>query len=431
MDQISTATDSNLITATMNLDLSAAFDTVDHTLLHQKLQFYGLDQVTLDWIGSYLENRSSYTVIGSASSNIRSTHYGVPQGSVLGPLLYLIFVNEMPSVIERDNCQNEVHVDVTRLFGKACSDCGNFPMFADDGQYAIASDSRHWNQERIEESFWMIRDFLNANGLHVNEGKTSLTEFMARQKRVRTIGIPPDLTVTCEVKDRNGDLRMEDRLITDSSTCRLLGMTLQSNLTWDSHLSVGKKAVIPAVRRNLGMISKVCKHISKKGRLQLANALAISKLQYMICLWGNSSSTYLKRTQVLQNQAARLITGMRKTTRQRELLQECGWLDIEHMTQYFSLLQMWKSVWWKIPAYMDDMIARLDDGFLATHPPRLLITRAAYRSKTTQSWNQLPSHLREERTIAKFKAGIRLWLREKMQEKDGTHNARPPDTNVD
>ena len=130
MDYIATATDANLTTTSMGIDQSAAFDCVDHRVLTDKLSLYGLDERTTSWINSYLKNRSEYVAIGSAQSRIRSTTFGVPQGSVLGPLLYLIYVNEFPSIIEDDMCVNPGHRDTDTLFGKECRDCGSLTVFA-------------------------------------------------------------------------------------------------------------------------------------------------------------------------------------------------------------------------------------------------------------------------------------------------------------
>ena len=150
MDMIATGIYENLITAMMRIDLSAAFNCVCHRILMSKLLYYGLDDNTMQWIDSYMSFRSGYVTVGSAVSTTRSTPHGVPQGSCLGPHLYLLYVNE------DDNCRNKVHNDKEKLFPGNCGECGQFPMFADDGQYMISSNDRHRNQEKTEETFWKI-----------------------------------------------------------------------------------------------------------------------------------------------------------------------------------------------------------------------------------------------------------------------------------
>ena len=324
MDSIATGTDSNL-----DLDLSAAFDCVRHSTLKEKLKYYGLDSATRNRIDSYLDSRSSFVVVGSAKSAIKSTPHGVPQGSVLGPLLYLMYVNEIPSVINNELCPDIAHQQSDKLFGGTCRTCGTMPMYADDGQYQTASNSQDQNQDQIENNFRKLKNFLNANSLQINESKTGLTYFMSHQKRSKMRGIPPDLTVRETVTSRTGVVSEQDRLITDSTKCRMLGMSLKNNQTWDAHLSTGSKAILPAVRRQVGLLSRIRKNLSKKALLLLVNSLAMSKMSYAICLWGNTTSNYTKRAQSVQNLAARLATGLPRFTRQVELLNECNWLDIQ------------------------------------------------------------------------------------------------------
>ena len=183
MDYISTGTDQNLITVTMNIDFSAAFDCVPHTLLKEKLAYYGFDIDSTNWLHSYLDHWSCFLAIGSARSEILSTPYGVPQGSVLGPMLYLLFVNEMTSIVEDDSYGNEVHSQTSELFSPKCDLCGTFPIYADDGEYQISSNSRDLNQDKIENNFFNVYSFLSANGLQVNASKTTVTEYMSYQKR--------------------------------------------------------------------------------------------------------------------------------------------------------------------------------------------------------------------------------------------------------
>ena len=85
-------------------------------------------------------------------------------------------------------------------------------MYADDGQFQITSNSRNYNQDKLEYNFWEIKSFLNANGLLVNESKTKLVEFMSHQKKAKISGIPPDITVQEETKDRHGRMRITGQI---------------------------------------------------------------------------------------------------------------------------------------------------------------------------------------------------------------------------
>ena len=349
MDSIATASDVNTITATMNIDLTAAFDCVPHGILKKKLEFYGLDDRTKRWISSYLDARTSFVSVGSAQSWMYATPQGVPQGSVLGPLLYLLFVNEMTSIVEDPHCANPVHKMTDRLFARDCNRCGIFPMYADDGQLQISSNSRGYNQDKLELNFWEVCGFLNANGLQVNQWKTKLTEFMTHQKRAKLKGIPPDITVREETADLRGRTRTQDKLISDSVNCKMLGLMMKNDMSWESHLNKGKGALLPALRRQIGMIARIGTNMSEKARLNLANCLIISRLSYMISVWGNTNKTQVRKAQVVQNLAGRLVTNLPKTSRQTEILDRCNWMDIQRLTEYHSLCQMWKFVKWRIP----------------------------------------------------------------------------------
>ena len=338
--------------------------------MKNKLKFYGLDNETLKWIDSYLMGRSGYVAIGTRESMIKTTPYGVPQGSVLGPLLYLVYINELPMVAEDKNCRESEHCDKEILFGRECHKCGKIPIFADDTQYICVSNDRENNQRNIEKNFEKIREFLNDNGLQINESKTSLTEYMTSQKRGRLRGSPPQLQVLERIEDKDapGNFLLREKLIPDSRSCRTLGMNTQNNLGWESHLISGKNAVLPAVRRQLGMLSRMSRILSRKAKLQLANCLILSRLIYGISLWGNSRGLPLRKAQVILNETARFITGKGRTESKRNLMKECGWLDVAQLTEYHTLLQFWKTVNWSIPIHMSEKIVVRQDRTVSTLP---------------------------------------------------------------
>ena len=105
-------------------------------------------------------------------------------------------------------------------------------------------------------------EYLNAHELEVNQGKTNLTEYMTRQKRGRLTGIPPELTVSEIIKDK-----LEDKHITDSNYCRILGGNLKNDMSWEAHLTSGKKAILPVIRKQLGALSNLRNTLSQKAKL--------------------------------------------------------------------------------------------------------------------------------------------------------------------
>ena len=139
-------------------------------------------------------------------------------------------------------------------------------------------------------------NFLNSAGLEVNQGKTNLTEYMSRQKRCRSTGTPPVLEVT-EIIDGI----LTDKTIMDKTYCRTLGGNIRNDLSWDAHLNSGKKALLPSVRKLLGSLSSLRKVLSHKAKLQLVNSFIGGKLNYIMCVWGNTSISQINKVQICLN----------------------------------------------------------------------------------------------------------------------------------
>ena len=134
-----------------------------------------------------------------------------------------------------------------KLFGDQCDLCGNLTQYADDASYHIANKHRGQNQEKLSQNITRLADFLSSNQLTINKEKTHLVEIMIRQKRGRLpADPPPELQV---LNNRN-----EIETVRNSDHCRILGLNLQHNLTWNSHLEDGVKSLLPSLRRSLGAL---------------------------------------------------------------------------------------------------------------------------------------------------------------------------------
>ena len=264
----------------MGVDQSAAFDCVKHHLLMDKLSVYNIGDDCLEWICSYLTNRTGYVSIGSTDSIMTPMEHGVPQGSVIGPLLYLLYINDLPGTIKDYLCRNTAHDNTTKLFSSNCNECGTLILYVDVSLYVSVNRNRMYNQVKIEENFDRVHHYLNIHGLQINQSKTTLMEFMSKQKRGRLCGIPPELTVLETIQDKTADSQ-----ILDSTYCRTLGANLRNSLSWEALLTSGRKAILPSIKRQLGALYSI-KNDVKKARLQLTNALIMSKLNYLIPLWG-------------------------------------------------------------------------------------------------------------------------------------------------
>ena len=234
-DRLYTATDRNLISQLLAIDQSSAFDCVNHRILLLKLQKYGCSQETIQWMTSYLESRSQLTNIGRHNSSMAATLRGVPQGSILGPLLYLVYTNKITEVIRDENCTNQSHNNNRRLFGENCETCGQIVLYADDATYQVTAKTRVQNQLRINLNLARLENYLSDNELAVNSGKTSILELMIKQKKGRTGGEPPHLIV----KTQTGEMKT----IKDNKNFRVLGTHLQQNMSWQNQLEAGPKAV--------------------------------------------------------------------------------------------------------------------------------------------------------------------------------------------
>ena len=244
-DTIHRATDLNQVTVLMTLDESSAFDCVSHDTLLRKLKIYNFSTETCDWISSYLKHRTNYVTVGAHKSEMRSVNHGVPQGSVLGPLLYTLYTNELADVIKNDDCNHQNHMDDSQLFSSNCPNCGALPSYADDATYCYSSNSRLKNQDKLITNLQKIKLFLNNNSLTINESKTTLLELMVRQKLARITGTPPSI-LTKDEKD-------EDKLITAGTHIRLLGGNVQKSLSWQAHFETGERPLLKTLETEVGL----------------------------------------------------------------------------------------------------------------------------------------------------------------------------------
>ena len=260
-DNLRTSIDNKLITCGLFLDFSKAFDTVNHTILLHKLYKYGIRGLAFNWFKSYLQNRSQYVKIGNVESDQLNVVCGIPQGSTLGPLLFLLYINDLPN-------------SSTKL---------SFRLFADDANIFYASKDLNEIEVVMNEEFQNILKFCNANKLSINMKKTN---FMLISS--------PNKVLSKNVRLLN---------IEQKKCIKYLGIYMDEHLTWKDQIT----HVTSKISKNLGIFYKLRKYLNVHMLRQLYYTLIYPYLNYGCMSWGSTYPSNLKKTAVKQNNCVRSI----------------------------------------------------------------------------------------------------------------------------
>ena len=189
-----------------------------------------------------------------------------------------------------------------------------------------------------------------------------------------------------------------EKTITNKTYCRPLGGNIKNDLSWEMNLTGCKKTLIPAVRKQLGALSSLRNVLSQKAKLQLVNGFILSKIYYIICLWGNTMTNQVRKGKICLNSAAWFVLNAKRTEKQSTLMRNWNWLTVEECTEFQSLTQLWKVVCWKVPEYMTD---------------RIFLEGDSWQCKSTLRWNLLPMRLRSETEFKVFIKGLKRHIMER------------------
>ena len=354
------------------LDLSAAFDLVDPSLLLQKLKAYGMEDDMLRWMESYLTGRYQAVWIDHALSDFLPCEVGVPQGSNLGPLLFLIFYNDLPHFL---NC--------------------DIDAYADDSTMTVSGKTTEEIGERMTESCRTVSEWMMGNKLKLNADKTHLMT-VGTSRRLQSLETKVNVVMDGYTIEESSD-KVET----------LLGVQIEPGLKWHKQV----EEVLKKLRKRLTGLSNLRNIIPLHLRKTITEGMFTSVLTYCLPLFGGCDKCEIEALQVMHNKAARLVTHLPLRTSRKEIFSQLGWLTVRQLIFYHSALTTFRIRQSGEPEYLDSLLSRDGrTGRIIIPNTTLTLAKQSYCFRGSAQWNSLPDEIRKIRKISNFKIQLRKWI---------------------
>ena len=274
------------VSGVIYFDLKKAFDTVNHAILLKKLNALGVDSNSLLWFKSYLRNRTQHTAVAESISNQCRVTTGVPQGSILGPLLFLAYINDMPA-----DCLQHTQAS----------------LFADDTVLYCTAPSSGELEEKLNNDLSRIRLWLNRHKLTLNASKSKFT-LIGGSRCLKSFG-----SIT---------LKIEEEEIEQVTSYKYLGVKINETLTWSNHV----ESICKKVAQRLGLLQHIKHLLPQYLRELLVNSLILPLLDYADIVWGDKKNKALMdNLQVLHNKAAKFVLNLPNRESSTKALTHLSW----------------------------------------------------------------------------------------------------------
>ena len=368
-------------TVVLLLDLSAAFDTVDHyKLLHILKHELGITGKAWDWFKSFLTGRCQQIKVGNEASYEIIIKFGVPQGSVLGPVLFNIYIRSLYNTAHDQNFLIHGYADDHQLYKS---------FEAKEEHVVLVND--------VPKCFQEINQWMKAHYLQLNPGKTEILVF-------GTPSVLHELTI-------KGVFINSETCVRLSPVAKNLGFRLDSQLSFKEQIKQLKSSCYLKLRD----LAKMKSFLTTKQMNTLVQAVIISCLDYCNSLYYGCSNAVMTQLQNIQNRACRLVFGLKKKDSVQDKLKELHWLKVRERIEFKLCLLAFKAVNGIGPSYLCDIITFVNDNSrrrsslhipvrsYSSHP-------RAFQTVAPKLWNQLPTSISSCNEIVLFKKMLKTHL---------------------
>ena len=348
---------------------------MNHQILLQKLHYYGIRNNSLLWFKSYLSNRTQYTEIGDVLSDVGFINCGVPQGSVLGPLLFLLYIN-----------------DITES-----SQILKFFLFADDTTLFYSDKTNPETENLLNTELSKVSDWLAANKLSLNVDKSNFMHFHFGKKKKITLNIS-----------------LDDRSVTEKTVTKYLGTLIDNKLNWKQHI----QHIHSKLSKAIGIISKVRYYAPQNIPIKLYHSFVQSHIDYNILNWSSTPSTNLECIRLKIKKAIRIITFKNKYEHTCNLFKELKLLPLDTVIKHKQAVFMWKLQNGTIPSPISDMFT-LNRTVIVnrTNPLKYNLPNPnnEYEKKSisyscVNVWNAIPAEFKQINNLKLFTGKYRSYL---------------------
>ncbi len=377
---ILTEIDNQNVVLLVLLDLSAAFDTIDHGILLKRLaKKCKIKGTVLSWIKSYLTDRKQKVKIGKETSDEEDIKYGVPQGSVLGPILFTIYMSPLGKIMERHGIQYHIYADDTQLY-IAFSPSEN--------------NTQKLTKEKLEECIKSVKDFLLINKMKLNDDKTEFLIIGTRQQLA---------------KMNYDEIKVGDTLIKCADSAKNLGVIFDKNMGINKHISNTCRKGFYHIRN----IAKIRNYLDQKSTETVIHAFVTSILDYGNSLLYGINANHMQKLQRVQNAAVRVVLKLKKFDHITEGRKTLHWLPVQARLEFKILALTWKCLHDKAPSYLKELIkikhnlrvTRSNNSIILIDPKTNFVTGGdiAFRKAAPKMWNKLPDKIRNAETYETLK----------------------------